>query len=329
MFLTHFSIRSALKPTCSIVLIVLFLITGSNIELPAQDTTGGELVQQFIPAPGSSVVTDPHDQIWIVSSRGMAECEGSDRLDIGVYDGCKFQASSLHHLKADIAANPHIQNVVHVHGNFTDYGWSIERGFSVYRNGIAGVPSRQPVRFIIWSWSSEREAIPIRDFKIKTDWSVVEGYRLSQFFQSACIADSVLIGYSMGAQAALTSLVDLQRSQPGVKHWRLLLIAPAIAPEFCNDQGNTAFDQSISMATILTNCKDRALKNARRVYRLQHQPAIDQFGLASSLALSPEKLQVIEMSSEVGPRHLMVRYCQSETFRNTLANMLHSFAVSQ
>ncbi|MEQ1903272.1 MAG: alpha/beta hydrolase [Pirellulaceae bacterium] len=298
-------------------------------ELAAQDARSGELVQQFLAAPGSNVVAAPHDQIWIVSSRSMGECEVSDRFDVGVYDGCKFLPSTLEHLKAEVAANSHIQNVVHVHGNFTDYGWSIERGFSVYRNGIAGVPNRHPVRFIIWSWSSERAAIPLRDFKIKTERSVVEGYRLSQFFQSAGVSDSILIGYSMGAQAALTSLADLHRAQPGLKQWKLLLIAPAIAPEFCNDQGNPAFDQSVSMATILTNQSDRALKNARRVYRLRHQEAIDQFGLASSLSLSPEKLQVFETSSEVGPRHRILLYCQSDTFQNTLKNMLYSFAVTQ
>jgi Alpha/beta hydrolase of unknown function (DUF900) len=314
---------------CLVAIIALLVFGISSPELAAQDAPSGELAQQFFPAPGSNVVAAPHDQIWIVSSRSMGDCEVSDHFDIGVYDGCKFLTSTLDHLKAEVAANSHIKNVVHVHGNFTDYGWSIERGFSVYRNGIACVQNRHPVRFIIWSWSSERAAIPFRDFKIKTERSVIEGYRLSHFFKSVGVSDSILIGYSMGAQAALTSLVDLHHAQPGRKQWRLLLIAPAIAPEFCNDQGNPAFDESVSMATILTNRSDRALKNARRVYRLQHEDAIDQFGVASSLSLSPEKLQVFEMSSEVGPRHLIVRYCQSDTFQNTLKNMLYSFAVTQ
>ena len=314
---------------CIVALVWLLFFGGEISELAAQDATNGELVQQIFPAPGNNVVAAPNDQIWIVSSRSMGNCEVSDRFDVGVYDGCKFVPSTMDQLRAEAAANSHIKNVIHVHGNFTDFDWSIERGFSVYRNGISCVESRLPVRFIIWSWSSERAAIPIRDFKIKTERSVVEGHRLSQFFQSVAVSDSILIGYSMGAQAALTSLVDLHQIQQRPNQWRLLLIAPALAPEFCNDQCHPAFDQTISMATILTNCSDRALKNARRVYRLHRENTIDQFGLASSLALSPEKLQVFEMSDEVGPKHMIVRYCQSQTFKNTLKNMLYSFATTE
>ncbi|MBX3419463.1 MAG: alpha/beta hydrolase [Pirellulaceae bacterium] len=262
------------------------------------------------------------DQVWLVSTRQTPACCISDQFQISVFDGCQFLATSFEHLLNEFQTEPHRPTVFYIHGYRTDLNYSQYRGLQVYGNSLACVSNRIGVRYIIWSWATETDSCLPRDFKRKSDHSVVEGHRLSHFMQQAGVQNGIIIGYSMGAQVALTNLVDLGNLNSSTSAWHLILVAPVLAPQSCCDVGRREFDQVIQSATLLTNSTDRALKSAQRLNRLSHRSVVDQRSLPSALSLSGHKLTVWETSCEVGSRHNIDLYSQTTAFRATMAELL-------
>jgi hypothetical protein len=291
------------------------ILLGSGNEGLAQIDVAATPAQ--IPVPNS-----PLDQIWLVSTRHLETCCISDQFQVSVYDGCSFSSTTLEHLVSEFRSDQPLQTVIYVHGYRTNAAYAQYRGLQVYANSLAGVCHREGLRYIIWSWESEQETCLPRDFKIKSDRSVVEGHRLARFIQLARIQQGVLIGYSMGSQVALTNLVDLNQFHTPPAAWHLILVAPVLAPQSCCDAGRVDFDQIIESATVLTNATDRALKNARRLNRFSHRDVVDQHTLPNALSLTGNKLAVWETSGEVGTRHNIGSYSQTVAFRRTLAELL-------
>ncbi|MEZ6094887.1 MAG: hypothetical protein R3C03_11750 [Pirellulaceae bacterium] len=299
---------------------------------PAPAILSSDFAQQFLPARDNHICLCPGDQIWIVSTREMEPCcEIAGKFQVAFFNGCEYQTSSIDELTNDLAQHPELQNVVHLHGDFTDLRWAISRGEQVYLNSIAGNCCRQPVRMIIWAWKSERVAVPFRDFRVKTDWSHFEGVRFAEFMSQTNLSTGIMIGYSMGAQIALRAIDEIASTSGQSSNelsvtgkWRLILPAPALAPQFSPQYCfGTEWDSIVDEIAILSNSKDRALRFAKRSNRRTGLlPAIDQYSLPCSLPISGDRVYSVGAECEVGGKHSIVQYSKSSTFQAILSDWL-------
>ena len=90
---------------------------------------------------------------------------------------------------------------VFVHGNRIDPNWARRHGWMVYRQLACGARPDERIRFVIWSWPSDRVVGPIRDARIKAQRANSEGYLLGWFLGHFPSESRLsLIGYSYGAR---------------------------------------------------------------------------------------------------------------------------------
>lgn len=135
---------------------------------------------------------------WLVSTRGRRGCEYAPRVEwCTCTSGCR--PSSLQALRA--TDDPGTVTVIYVHGNDTSSAEARRVGFAAYKQ--LRIPQYgQHVRFIAWSWPSDRVRGRIaRDARIKAAYAESEGYQLARFLSD--LAPSVrvsLVGFSFGAR---------------------------------------------------------------------------------------------------------------------------------
>jgi hypothetical protein len=284
---------------------------------------GGEFIQQAVPARQTTCELCSGDQLWVIDTRDFAAGDGCGELRVGQYTGCGYQLSSLDALRDEVAARPDLPTMVYVHGNFTDLGWSLQRGCEVYGKLFRDCPCREPVRFIIWSWKTERESGPVCDFDIKRARSVEEGERLWSVLNQLPLQRPAVVGYSLGCQVILSALA---RPDGGVNRpWHVVLMAPALecdfGPRLCEHPLTAA---SVGQLTVLTNQRDRALKYSRlRCLAIDccHEP-VDQYSVLPLLGQGGLAPCVIEIGREVGGRHAISRYYSSPTMVRTIRGVV-------
>jgi len=274
----------------------------------------GEFVQQAVPSRQKTCDLVPGDQLWVINSRDVATGENCGQYRVGQYTGCGYQAASLEALTEELSIRPDMPTLVYVHGNFTDLGWSLQRGCEVYGKLFANCSCRRSVRFIVWSWKTEREAGPVIDFTRKVERSVEEGERLLSVLNEINLHNPVVVGYSLGCQVILSALT--RPENVNIYPWRVALMAPALecgfAPVLC--QRPLSPDRVPSLS-VFTNERDRALKYSRLRCVLQSCPdqPLDQHSVIPWLSLGGVSPRVCEIGPEVGRRHSITRYIESPT----------------
>ncbi len=135
---------------------------------------------------------------WLVSTRGRRGCEYAPRVDwCTCASGCR--PSSLQALRA--TDDPGTVTVIYVHGNDTSSAEARRVGLAAYKK--LRIPQHgQHVRFIAWSWPSDRVRGRIaRDARIKAAHAEIEGYQLARFLSDLSPGVPVsLVGFSFGAR---------------------------------------------------------------------------------------------------------------------------------
>jgi hypothetical protein len=139
------------------------------------------------------------DEMWIVSTRGVSPCQcpKSDEFSVRRFADGQWNETSINDLWA---ASDAVTAVV-VHGNRINPCWAKRHGWMIYRKLSSGADSDERIRFVIWSWPSERIPGPIRDARAKAQRATSEGllfgWFLGQFSPDNRLS---LIGYSYGAR---------------------------------------------------------------------------------------------------------------------------------
>jgi hypothetical protein len=138
------------------------------------------------------------DELWIISTRQLgcpSRCDDFQPMirRLGV-EG--WEESSLEQLSE---ASP-MATVVCVHGNRFTHGDAVQKGIRVYQ--VLGRGAERPtMRFIIWSWPSERVRGPYRDARIKAERANIEGYYVACFITRLPSETPLgFIGHSFGAR---------------------------------------------------------------------------------------------------------------------------------
>src|SRR5690606_32277769 len=99
--------------------------------------------------------------------------------------------------------DPARPTVIFVHGNRFSADDAITSGWQAY-HALTRCASDQPVRFVIWSWPSDKQGGPIRDARTKSSRTLVEGYYLARLMTRIQPEVSTgIVGYSFGSRVAL------------------------------------------------------------------------------------------------------------------------------
>lgn len=267
------------------------------------------------------------DEIWLVNTRQLGDCFSDCNLvpDLPVsrWVNGKFQPQSLAELLDQVATTPQTRNIVYIHGNFTDLGWSIRRGLQFYNGCFAKAPNRSPIRFIIWSWRSERETLLGRDYQIKSQRAVAEGCRLNSLVDRLGPTRPIVIGYSLGAQATLSALS--QTGSPASQPWVVALIAAALDPHFCGTLKNNAqISERFSHLVVFTNHVDPALNCSLRITRraIANPNPPSQYSIVPNLKSKHPSVQQYEVSHEVGHHHSISYYIEAPTVSQQVRALL-------
>lgn len=96
---------------------------------------------------------------------------------------------------------------IFIHGNQISPPMAIERGIKVYRTLRSRSEDRGPIRFVIWSWPSERTTNPLSDARRKAKRTDVESFLFGSFLAaSAQAGPTSILAYSFGARIACGGL---------------------------------------------------------------------------------------------------------------------------
>ncbi len=271
--------------------------------------------------------------LWLIDTRALSGCDPAPEPG-PTYWRCgpdrKWTASDLAaFLDAD---DPAVPTAFFLHGNRVDPGEAVELGCDVYAILKAEAQSR-PFRFVIWSWPSERIRGPVRPgVQIKAARSEVESYYLADCIRQIQPKVRIsLMGYSFGARAIGGTLNLLAgeefagRRLPGPAPQRAPLRAVLVAAAMDNtsllpDGSSGSVLKSVDRLLVTCNSADRVLRWYPRIER-GRPDALGYTGPAFRSRLGPDskKLDLLNLSREVGRRHKWECYLAAQSLRTRLA----------
>lgn len=282
----------------------------------------------------------PATEVWLISTRSAPGCGDLEaglaqityaRLDESC--GCgKWQASDAGAFQATAA--PGLPTTVFIHGNGTDADWAVRHGKELY-----GLMKQQACghafRLIVWSWPADRALRGIRpDVQFKVCRSDVEAYYLARLLSHLPAgAPLSLVGYSLGCRTAsgalqllaggsaagrsLTPEVLAAWKNAGPRPIRVMLIAAAMDDDWlepCSPHGLAPL--AVERMLVVKNGRDRDLKWYSHLYG-PHGP--EALGYAGPTGTAGGKLEVVDVSCEVGRKHDFDRYEESSAVHGRLA----------
>jgi hypothetical protein len=225
--------------------------------------------------------------------------------------------------------DPDSLTTVFIHGNrISDCMARDWVGPTAYRELVRQAPDKRPLRFVIWSWPSERiDGGPLEDVRVKAFRTDREGYYLARFLDQLDPRLQIsLIGYSYGARIADGALhllgggkiCQYNLSAP-VHPQRLPLRTVLLAAGEDNDWllPGRRFDKALSqceqMINIYNSC-DRALERYHVLYgRRCCQEALGYTGLVGLNLLGPDSRKIAQFDAccIVGRQHNWILYFES------------------
>jgi len=287
-------------------------------------------------APAAQAAPPARDSLWLISTRQLSGCEpaGQDEPQ------CWYLGENHQWAAADLKTfldcdDPYVPTVFFLHGNRFASREAVETGCGVYRFLKQQADSR-PFRFVIWSWPSDRIAGSNRlDAQVKAARSELESLYLAQCIRRIHPDVPVsLIGHSFGARAvggALKLLVGEQFAgnklpapeQPRRAPLRAVLAAAgmdntALLPGSGNGLSLAALDRLL----VTYNPDDLVLHWYRRMYHGRGPDALGHTGptCPAQLGADAAKMELLDLSCEVGRRHPWEYYLCSPSLRARLVS---------
>jgi len=281
------------------------------------------------------------DQVWLLSTRPLGcGCEESLPTGLGVYryENCRWLKASFDEFLAAgaVPAATHVW----VHGNQITADDACKGGLAVYRSLAACAPAETPLRFVIWSWPSQKQQGPFRDVKAKATRSDLDALYFGWFLgQLEPTGPITLSGYSFGAriitgglhlagggELAGRVLEPLPQTQAT---FRVALLAAAVDNDWLlpGRRHGQALSQ-VEQMLLLNNGCDRVLK---RYHWLEHDGdnALGYTGLAGVGLLGDEvhKVRQMNVCSIVGKQHDWTNYFDAPSLAGRIRNL--TFATNE
>lgn len=326
-------------PQAAAIVIGLALLSASH-GLSAQKRTG----------PCAAVRTQ--DELWLVSSRRI-ECRPCTAPNVACLTAARYapcqgwrEASIdefLHGGQVAASSDPGLISpagrvtVVYATGNRDDAEETLEDGLEVYAALVACNPIVS-VRFVIWSWPSDKIFGPLRDFRVKAERADCEAYLLGWLITQMPSAEPLsLIGYSFGARIVNGALhlaaggeLDGCLLPPGPSlgaiSARVVLLAPAVESDWLlpGRLHGLALTQVDRMWASYNPC-DPVLKRYRFIVKHANPVALGFAGPASGPWPEEylDRLQAQDVRREIGKTHWMEAYIESPV----VAARMRAFAL--
>ncbi len=207
-----------------------------------------------------------------------------------------------------IEPNRYVSTWIFVHGNQIPAEEATKRGVAVYRRLRARSVNNGPIRFVIWSWPSERNANRIVDARRKEHRTNVESFYLGSYIAAVAAQGPMkFVGYSFGtrivggglhlsAGGSLDGHCLPNMAQPAEPH-RIAFLAAAIESDGFKSGGrysramdhanflllhNNSRDQALRFYWIINPRKPKALGNQGMTCRPPHL-TVHQYDWADSI----------------------------------------------
>lgn len=287
------------------------------------------------------------DRIWLVSSRGLTHCACAANVEnpnLSVYrihdGGC---------LPSDVESfscnrDPSRPLVVYVHGNRMSSCDLLERALPIYKS-IRRCRVSQCIDWVIWSWPSDKEGLPIEDARKKAQRTDAQSLYLSWFLHPhVSVATPVtMIGYSFGSRVISGSLHSLSgRSLAGRElnlppvsgaQINVGMIAPAMDSASLSHNGRFYMaTDNMGDLTLLYNHKDAVLKRFWRLARVRQQTALGYSGpksFASRQDGSAVCVRSKDCSNLIGRSHGELDYYSGARAGAALAQLINQMSVPE
>ena len=224
------------------------------------------------------------------------------------------------------ASSAQLETLVFVHGYNTNLQFAQKRGLQVYQKLLANCADRPPVRYVIWAWRSEREfARPIVDYRVKSKRATSLADKFAWTLNMLGPKPAVVIGYSLGAQVAVSSLTQsfAYKGEPV----QLAVIGAANDCGFASGECQLKNPGHIRRTFIFLNRGDRAVRAAGLVCKARFGQRFKFFDeLAPKRSQFFGQVKVVDITRIASNRHSVTRYIQIPQITNCIRNMLSNSA---
>ena len=265
----------------------------------------------------------PQDSLWMISTRHLEPADTQEpqieQFRFLRYQTNRWQLSDASALLEDARA----RTVIYVHGNRIDWATSSQRGWDAYQALLRHADDPPPVRFIIWSWPSDRQGGPRQDAQTKAERTSTESYFLARFL-THLPPDTPLgmFGYSFGARILSGSLHLLgggslcdyrlaREDRPQTPAWGVALSAIAMDRSWWLPGGfHQQFSQPETNLLLQYNPCDPVLKLFPRSEPRPRQPALGYTGFpwTGQLGEQAARLEQQNVAAAIGRSHEEQRY---------------------
>jgi hypothetical protein len=267
------------------------------------------------------------DQIWVISTRRLGCTTFIDTapnfgVQLRLADGSWTPSSIAGFIAADDASIP---TCFVMHGNQTDAALAVAQGMRAYRALTASLPPEQPLRFVIWSWPSDRIHGILKDVRIKAARTTTEGIYLGWTLHQLNPQTPVsLVGFSYGARIATGALhvvaggnlsgFAVPTSQPSRAPIRAVLVAAALHNHWLAEghYHGRALEVVDQMLLVKNSC-DSALKRYRFV---DTSLSAEALGYTGPTGWSPhyDKIRQVDACCDLGKSHDWELYLASPRY---------------
>lgn len=264
------------------------------------------------------------DQIWLIDTRGLSSGQFLPRIK-QLDQAAETARSSLDAFHAGDAAE--YVTVVFVHGNNFSADDAVSYGLEAYASLVDVPRPRPPVRFVIWSWPSDRQFTSFsRDARVKACRTNVEARHMAAFLADDRFQTPIsLVGYSFGARVICGALhlsaggqLCGQRLPESAAAPAVALRAVLLAAAMDNDwllpgEFHGLALEPVERMTVLINRRDVVLRFYPVLHRHTGSPALGISGLWESgqWATAAEKLVQHDVTDQVRMLHSVLPYLRS------------------
>lgn len=229
-------------------------------------------------------------------------------------------------------------DVLYVHGNRMTVSDMLERGLQIHHRMRMKSPHGAPIRWIMWSWPSEKEGLLLTDVRTKAARADAQAHYLAWFMRRLDQSHELrMIGYSFGARVITGSLHVYAGGRVGCaaietvepikgRNIRVGILAPALHAEWLGpNQPHGLAGQNMESMHLFINKIDPVLAGYWLLDPTDKSPAMGIRGVTHRPRDSTGKLIPLSThncSDFVGRHHDELRYYDSPCLANCVLSKL-------
>jgi hypothetical protein len=263
-----------------------------------------------------------HDQIWLISSRGVysPHASSTNLSYCQRIEGDQWRDESFESFTSPAHDGRPRRTLIYIHGNRTTSEEALTDGLAVYDQTFLQWEDASPVRFVIWTWPSDRIGGEIKDVRTKACYAEQHAFHLARLLTQMREHQQVaIIGYSFGGRLAINALhlvgggsvhgYGLETQDRSIPPVNLTLMAPAIRNDcFCNTKWMGL--SKINHLFILYNSKDIYLQFYRLAKFDENHDALGFTGMPCRRRgyLNSNQIEQFNAATRVGRDHSYLSY---------------------